>query len=72
MKFKLFNAPTDEPIYIITEEIICFHSVKNSVNEETIIKLRGGHSITVKQTVEELKKILKINDNPSKPAIAWS
>lgn len=68
MKFKLFKTTTEEPVYIVLEEIICFHTAKNSRNDETIIMLRGGHSITVKQTVEDLKILLKINDNPSKPA----
>lgn len=69
MKFTLLNLPTGEPLYVVQEEIISFNTVPNQPDENSNIRLKGGHSIIVKQTVEQLKAILEVKEVTAKPKL---
>jgi len=60
IKFTMTNS--DEPIFVVKEQIVSINTIPNT-NDYTLIKLNGGHEIRVAEKVEDVKKIINGKTN---------
>lgn len=56
--FKVNLYPEDEPCIIFKEEVVAFHTWTTMGEDRSKILLKGGHTITVRETIIEIHELI--------------